>query len=60
MKKRSLKNLQLNKKLISNVSAKGGWNGEDTSTPSEEAMVTWIEEGCLMPSVIQNTGCTCA
>ena len=60
MKKRSLKSLHLNKKSISNFSIKGGLDGENPGDASEEAQVSWIEEGCLSGSVIQNTACTCA
>ena len=60
MKKRNLKSLKLNKKPICSFSIKGGASGENAGEASEEAQINWFVEGCLMPSVIQNTGCTCA
>lgn len=60
MKKKELKNLALNKKSISNFFIKGGLDGGNPADASEEARATWVIDGCLSWSVIQNTDCTCA
>jgi len=55
MKKRNLKNLQLNKIAISSL--KGGALPEE---PSEAKPVSLHVENCSPVSLIPNTDCTCA
>lgn len=60
MKKRSLKQLALHKKSISNLSLKGGLPAEEASEGSEHALNSLDPVKCSPESLIPNTDCTCA